>query len=91
MAKRVARAVSPRTRKAAPAPSSPQLPARRPAKPAAQARDPGPAAQTAGMQLYTPEGARKYLTAAERDTFLAVAGRTDRDIHTLCMTLAYSG
>ncbi len=34
---------------------------------------------------------RKYLTAAERDTFLAVASRTDRDIHTLCMTLAYSG
>jgi len=70
---------------------SPPQPMRRPAKPAAQARDPGPAAQTAGMQLYTPEGARKYLTAAERDTFLAVAGRTDRDIHTLCMTLAYSG
>ena len=43
------------------------------------------------MQLYTPEGARKYLTADEREVFLAVAGQTDRDIQTLCMTLAYSG
>ena len=43
------------------------------------------------MQLYTPEGARKYLTAAERDVFLAEAAQADRDIQTLCMTLAYSG
>ena len=43
------------------------------------------------MQLYTPDGARKYLTAAERDGFLAVAEQGERTIRTLCMTLAYSG
>ncbi len=43
------------------------------------------------MQLYTPDGARKYLTAAERDAFLAEAARADRAVQTLCMTLAYSG
>ena len=43
------------------------------------------------MQLYMAEGARKYLTAAGRDAFLATADRADRDIQTLCMTLAYSG
>jgi integrase len=40
------------------------------------------------MQLHT---ARKYLTAGERYAFLRAAERADRDIRTLCMTLAYAG
>jgi integrase len=43
------------------------------------------------MQLHTAEGARKYLTAGERDVFLRAAERADRDTRTLCMTLAYAG
>lgn len=43
------------------------------------------------MQLHTTEGARKYLTAGERDAFLGAAERADRQQRTLCMTLAYSG
>lgn len=43
------------------------------------------------MQLHTADGARKYLTASERDAFLREAERTDRAIRTLCMTLAYAG
>jgi len=52
---------------------------------------PAPAPQSTGMQLYTPEGARKYLTAAERDAFLREADLADRTVRTLCMTLAYAG
>jgi integrase/recombinase XerD len=44
-----------------------------------------------GMRLYTPDGARKYVAAGERDTFLREAERADRQIRTLCMTLAYAG
>jgi len=65
VAKRVASAVTPQSRKAAPAPSPPRPKIRRAARAAA------PAPQIMGMQLYTAEGARKYLTAAERDAFLA--------------------
>ena len=43
------------------------------------------------MQLHTPEGARKYLTIAERDGFLRAADQADRTVRTLCMVLAYSG
>jgi integrase len=43
------------------------------------------------MQLHTAEGARKYLTASERDGFLRAAERADRPVRTLCMTLAYAG
>jgi len=43
------------------------------------------------MQLYTSEGARKYPTAAERDSFLAVAEQGNCTIRTLYMTLANSG
>jgi integrase/recombinase XerD len=43
------------------------------------------------MQLYTADGARKYLTAGERDAFLRAAERADRQIRTLCMALAYAG
>ena len=48
-----------------------------------------PAAQ--GMHLHTLEGARKYLTAGERDRFLREAELADRQVRTLCMTLAYAG
>jgi integrase len=44
-----------------------------------------------GMQLYTIDGARKYLTAGEREAFLKAAETSDRDVRTLCMTLAYAG
>ena len=43
------------------------------------------------MQLHTAGGARKYLTAGERDAFLRAAERADRAVRTLCMTLAYAG
>ena len=43
------------------------------------------------MQLYTVAGARRYLTAGERDVFLRAAERVDREGRTFCMTLAYSG
>jgi integrase len=43
------------------------------------------------MQLHTADGARKYLTAGERDAFLRAAERADRDTRTLCMTLAFAG
>lgn len=39
-----------------------------------------------GMQLYGPEGQRKYLTPGERDDFL-----TSRQVRTFCATLAYTG
>ena len=45
----------------------------------------------AGTQLHTADGARKYLTAGERDAFLRAAERADRQVRTLCMTLAYAG
>ena len=44
-----------------------------------------------GMRLHTADGARKYLTAGERDSFLRQAERADRQVRTLCMTLAYAG
>jgi len=50
-----------------------------------------PAPPSAGMQLHTVDGARKYLTAGERDAFLRAAEQADRTIRTLCMTLAYAG
>ncbi len=90
MAKRVARAAMRQARPAAPVPAPPQPKARR-AKPATTIRPTAPAPQPTGTQLYTPAGARKYLTAAERDAFLAEAARGDRAAQTLCMTLAYSG
>jgi integrase/recombinase XerD len=43
------------------------------------------------MALHTIEGARKYLTAGERSRFLREADLADRQIRTLCMTLAYGG
>src|SRR5438094_10127092 len=43
------------------------------------------------MQLHTAAGERKYLTAAERTAFLRAAEQADRQVRTLCMTLAYAG
>jgi integrase len=43
------------------------------------------------MGLHTADGARKYLTVGERAAFLREAERAEREIRTLCMTLAYAG
>jgi integrase/recombinase XerD len=43
------------------------------------------------MALHTADGARKYLTTGERDAFLRAAEQADRQVRTLCMTLAYAG
>lgn len=60
--------------------------------PKAPSPSPSPAPQVqAGMQLHTADGARKYLTAGEREAFLHAAERADRQARTLCMTLAYAG
>lgn len=45
----------------------------------------------AGMSLHAADGSRKYLTADERAGFLKAAERADRQVRTLCMTLAFSG
>ncbi len=44
-----------------------------------------------GMGLHTAAGARKYLTAGEREAFLREAELADRQVRTLCMTLAFAG
>jgi integrase/recombinase XerD len=41
--------------------------------------------------LFDNRGARKYLTRAERDAFLAAAATLDRETQTFCMTLALTG
>jgi integrase/recombinase XerD len=68
-------------------------PAPVPAPPAATRRaTPAPASlPAAGLRLYTPEGARKYVTAGERQAFLHAAEEAERRVRTLCMTLAYAG
>jgi integrase len=43
------------------------------------------------MTLHTVSGARKYLTAGERAVFLQEADVSERQVRTLCMTLAYAG
>ena len=55
-----------------------------------RAADAVPSRQT-GMALHTGDGSRKYLTAGERADFLRQAERADRQVRTLCMTLAYAG
>ncbi len=50
-----------------------------------------PAQLSQGMSLYDAAGARKYLTAGERDAFLRAAEEGSREIRSLCMTLAYAG
>lgn len=44
------------------------------------------------LTLYGPTGARKYLTADERQRFLAAAAACGRpDLNALCVTLAWTG
>lgn len=43
------------------------------------------------MSLYDQNGHRKYLTPAERETFLRTADDTEREVRTFCATLAYTG
>jgi integrase/recombinase XerD len=94
----------PATGKAAPSPSLLPKPATTKAKTRAlpsrshQGRaGPGPGITKApspaptGMGLHAADGARKYLTAGERDAFLREAERAERTVRTLCMTLAYAG
>ena len=50
-----------------------------------------PAQLSQGMSLYDAVGARKYLTAGERDASLRAAEEGDGEIRSLCMTLAYAG
>jgi integrase/recombinase XerD len=71
-----------------PAPSS--APARRAAA-GPQTKAPAAPPPGIGLRLYTPEGARKYVTAGERAAFLRAAEQAERRVRTLCMTLAYAG
>jgi integrase/recombinase XerD len=87
---RPARATAPRTQRAKgsrPAKDRPRGP-RRTSSPATQQPTSHP---PSGMQLHTADGARKYLTAAERGIFLRAAEQDDRQVRTLCITLAYAG
>lgn len=43
------------------------------------------------IQLYNAHGRRLYLSAIERDTFLAAATHADRPLRTLCSVLYYTG
>jgi integrase/recombinase XerD len=43
------------------------------------------------IQLYDAAGRRLYLTAAERDAFLAAATEANRPVRTLCAVLYYTG
>jgi integrase len=79
---------APKKAKAAAVPARP-VPDHRKAKSAPKI--PAPKTSQLGMQLHTADGARKYLTAGERDSFLRAAERGDRQVRTLCMTLAYAG
>lgn len=45
----------------------------------------------AGWSLYSSDGRRKYLNRSELDRFLKAAALEDRAVHTLCLTLAYTG
>jgi integrase len=75
---------------ARPGPCTPS--AAQPGKPRGRASPPGPLpSPAAGIRLYTPDGARKYVTAGERAAFLREAERAGRLVLTPCMTLAYAG
>jgi integrase/recombinase XerD len=54
-------------------------------KPAPRAED-GPVSF-----LFDQQGKRKYLTASERNAFLAAAARQPSDTRTFCLVLAYTG
>ena len=77
-----AKAATPKAGTSRPAPPS--------TKPLSRSAQPAPVLSS-GMGLHTADGARKYLTAGERDAFLREAELADRQVRTLCMTLAYAG
>src|SRR5208337_3203098 len=74
-----------------PGPLAAKLPDAAVASKAPRTVSPQVPAQQTGMALHTATGARKYLTAGERDAFLRQADVADRPVRTLCMTLAYAG
>ena len=83
---------APRAGKRAAASRSPDPPATaRRAGPGLREKMPASPAPVAGLRLYTPEGARKYVTAGERAAFLRAAEQAERRVRTLCMTLASAG
>jgi integrase/recombinase XerD len=45
----------------------------------------------AGMSLYGPTGARKYLNAVERRRFIRAANRAEPDTRLFCLVLDWSG
>src|ERR1700684_1733903 len=45
----------------------------------------------AGMSLYGPTGARKYLNAAERRRFIKAANRAEPKARLFCLALGWSG
>ena len=65
-------------------------PVSRAGRPPTSPEAPSPS-RPAGMGLHTVDGARKYLTTGEREAFLREAELADRQVRTLCMTLAYAG
>jgi integrase/recombinase XerD len=73
-------------------PSPRQPPAAPPRKTRGRASPPSPLpSPVAGIQRYTPDDARKYVTAGARTGFLREAERADRWVRALCMTLDYAG
>ena len=98
VAKPVARAVPPAKRSASaprvrtpPSPLAAKLPHTEVAGKASRTASPTAPEPRTGMALHTATGARKYLTAGERDAFLRQADVADRPVRTLCMTLAHAG
>jgi len=81
----------PPAKRLAPNPLVAKLPAAAVAGEAARTVSPKAAVPQTGMALHTATGARKYLTAGERDAFLRQADVANREVRTLCMTLAYAG
>jgi hypothetical protein len=43
------------------------------------------------MELFDPQGHRLYLTAEEREAFIATANNAQREVRTFCLVLAYTG
>ena len=43
------------------------------------------------MELFDPLGRRLYLTAEEREAFVAAANNAGREVRTFCLVLAYTG
>ncbi len=43
------------------------------------------------FQLFDQDGQRKYLTAQEREAFLAAAEHASREVRTLCLLLTFTG